>query len=815
MKRLKLTLLTLLLPFAVFALAEPVITTNSLPGGKIGVPYSGWLEATEEVNWSISDGALPTGLVLELWCTESINFCFISGTPNSEITSGTEFTFKVKAVNPSNEEFQEKEFTITFVAPAAPEITTTSLPNGKKGASYNGRLNATEYANWTLIDGTSLPPGLALDPSGNIWGTPTTVDTYNFTVKAENATSSDSKSLSITIVELPAPVIQTTSLPNGKAGVYYGEPIETSEFVDNCEIEDGELPEGLDLYRSYYYNSGHTVCFISGTPENVDTYTFTVKATNATSSDSKAFTITIAPLPAPIIKTTSLQNGKVGSSYWDYLDATEDATWSKESGNLPPGLDLYPGGRIDGTPTTAGTYNFTVKATNATSSDSKAFTITIAAPAAPVIQTTSLNNGKVGQPYWGYLNAAEYATWSIASGNLPPGLELYSYSNSSYSRIEGTPTTAGTYNFTVKATNVTGSRTKAFTITITTPAAPVITTESLQNGKKDAPYWGRLNASDYAEWSLEEGSLPPGLDLDTDGYIDGTPTTVGTYTFTVKATNVSGEDEQELTIEIVMPEVPEITTAELENGKVGAPYNGWLDATEYAEWSIASGSLPPGFTLHTFSDGGYIYGTPTTVGTYTFTIKATNAAGDDTKELTLEIVMPEIPQIATTSLPNGKVGVSYNKSLEASEYARWSVISGSLPPGLRLYTDGYIYGTPTTAGTYTFTVKATNAADEDTKQLSIRIDPATATTPQPPIVYPTPIATPQIAAHGNVLAQTTANSISLSNIPSNAKVEVYNLQGKRIYSANSGNFQTMEIQVQAKGMYVVKVGSQAIRAVVR
>jgi len=49
----------------------------------------------------------------------------------------------------------------------------------------------------------------------------------------------------------------------------------------------------------------------------------------------------------------------------------------------------------------------------------------------------------------------------------------------------------------------------------------------------------------------------------------------------------------------------------------------------------------------------------------------------------------------------------------------------------------------------------------------------------------------------------------------NAKVEAYNLQGKRIYSGNSGNLQSLDIQVQAKGMYVVKVGSQAIRAAVR
>jgi len=59
------------------------------------------------------------------------------------------------------------------------------------------------------------------------------------------------------------------------------------------------------------------------------------------------------------------------------------------------------------------------------------------------------------------------------------------------------------------------------------------------------------------------------------------------------------------------------------------------------------------------------------------------------------------------------------------------------------------------------------------------------------------------------------NTIQLSNIPRNTNVEIYNIQGKRIYFSNSGNSQNLRIPVQTKGMYIVKIGAQTIRAIVR
>jgi len=424
----------------------------------------------------------------------------------------------------------------------------------------------------------------------------------------------------------------------------------------------------------------------------------------------------------PTITTSTLPNGAAGTAYNETLEATgAPITWSLESDTLPTGLTLSRLGEISGTPTTAGTSTFTVKATNATGNVTKQLSIIVTAT---TITTTSLPNGIVGTAYSQTLTATGgmQITWSIDTGTLPAGLAL-----SNAGIISGTPTTEGTSTFTVKATNDAGYVTKQLSITI--KVAPTITTTSLPDGTVGKAYSRQtLTATGTTPitWSIDTGRLPTGLTLSRLGEISGTPTTEGTSTFTVKATNDAGYVTKQLLITIKV--APTITTTSLPAGAVGTAYSQTLTATGGMPitWSIDDTStLPAGLTL---SNAGIISGTPTTSANYTFTVKAANDAGYVTKQLSITILVA--PTITTTSLPDGLVGRAYSQKLIATgTWPTWSLESGTLPTGLTLSSLGEISGTPTTTGTSTFTVKATNAGGSETKSLSIVISkPWTAVT---------------------------------------------------------------------------------------
>ncbi len=167
--------------------------------------------------------------------------------------------------------------------------------------------------------------------------------------------------------------------------------------------------------------------------------------------------LSIAALPgqataAPTITTTTLPNGQVNSSYTAMLSATGTApfTWTLTGGALPPGLYLS-GNMITGTPTTAGTYSFTLEVTDSTTgSATQPYTLTITAPAI-TFSTTSLPTATVGQPYSVNIAATGGTgtiTYSLSGGTLPSGLMFNA------GIISGTPSqgTAGYYSFTITAT---------------------------------------------------------------------------------------------------------------------------------------------------------------------------------------------------------------------------------------------------------------------------------------------------------------------------------------------------------------------------
>ena len=125
---------------------------------------------------------------------------------------------------------------------------------------------------------------------------------------------------------------------------------------------------------------------------------------------------------------------------------------------------------------------------------------------------------------------------------------------------------------------------------------------------------------------------------------DGASLNTGSHEVIVNGGILTGRDKITGTVKYA----PTITTTNLPNGTVGTSYNHTLAATgsDTITWSVSNGSLPYGLTLN--KDTGEIFGTPTTAGSYKFTIKAENNYGSASKELTIDIGTTPIYSVSVT-----------------------------------------------------------------------------------------------------------------------------------------------------------------------
>jgi hypothetical protein len=163
----------------------------------------------------------------------------------------------------------------------------------------------------------------------------------------------------------------------------------------------------------------------------------------------------------------------------------------------------------------------------------------------------------------------------------------------------------------------------------------------------------------------------------------------------------------------------------LASGNVGTSYGqniaitGGSTSSGLPVFTVVRGSLPPGLFLPATYGccGDVIGGTPTTTGTFTFTIQVEDTVGDIARQAFRIVIRAPLPLAFTfpsSCCPNGTVGVSYLQNFFFSGGIgpfTASISAGQLPPGLRLTTSPpiSILGTPTTAGTFTFTVEISDS----------------------------------------------------------------------------------------------------------
>jgi hypothetical protein len=183
-------------------------------------------------------------------------------------------------------------------------------------------------------------------------------------------------------------------------------------------------------------------------------------------------------------------------------------------------------------------------------------------------------------------------------------------------------------------------------------------------------------------------------------------------------------------------------TCVLPGGNVGQAYYAIIEASNGTvdTFTLTSGSLPPGTSMPSrYNAFGTIVATPaggtlTQQGTFTFTVNAVAPDGSSAQQAYSITVNPPLPLTITSTSPlsPGTVGTAYAQNFFLSGGVApytWSLVSGQFPSGLRLTSpyapsdnNSELAGTPTTAGTFTFTMEVTDGRGaQATQQFSLTI----------------------------------------------------------------------------------------------
>lgn len=320
--------------FTIVVNQPPVILTTSVPEATVGRQVSQSLSAsggTSPIKWSISQGILPQGILLDSSTGVLSGIAAVSGP----------FTFTVKLEDVNGAVDTE---ILTMIVNTEPAITTTSLSDTTAGANYIDTLQVsggTAPYSWEILSG--LPPGLNLiTDTGEIIGIPNAAGNWQFTVTVRDINGA-SISKNMQILVNPAPDINTSSISNiyqGTSGTDFIFTATGGVAPYTWDVVSGNLPAGLVL-------DGQTGT-VSGTPVKPGIYTFTLQITDSTGvSSSVTYTWAIlANPPGNVDFTTPGSENRVDG--YDLIALSMALETTNGSPGWNPLADLNSDGIING-----------------------------------------------------------------------------------------------------------------------------------------------------------------------------------------------------------------------------------------------------------------------------------------------------------------------------------------------------------------------------------------------------------------------------------------------------------------------------------
>ncbi len=682
--------------------AVTITTASPLPPWTVNRPYTQTIAAAQgNSSYTFADN----GATLPNWLTVN-SAGVLSGTPPA--AGQVNFTLKVTDTIGGA---ATKAFALTINA--APSITTTSLPPTTSSRPYSQALAEAGGTPAFTFSTTNLPAWLALNGT-TLSGTAPTVGAttpFTFTAAVTDSAGAVSVPQTLTVTVNPAVTITTGSpLPAVASNTFYQQTFTATGGTGTIAWTFANLP-------SWLLQNGATLSGTSPTVTIPTPFTFNATATDTVgSANTRSFTVTVG---SGVTITTNPSQGPWTATI--FYSATLTATGGtppytfKDAGTTLPSWLALNGATLSGTPPTAFNYQFAITATDSLGAQGTA-SFTLPVNPVPAVTAASLPATTSGLQYLQTLAATGGTlplTWN--GSNVPGWLTLSGPVLSGAAPVVSSTTQ---YPFGVSVTDFRGASTptQQFTVTVNPPVT-ITTAPPLPQAAPGVPYSVAFTASGGTgaiTWTAS--GLPSWLGL-SGNTVSGTPpiSAIGIpVTLAIRATDTLGAFDSR-SYPVTVGSAPPAVSGTLPAWTVNRPYSANLTASggtpPYKNWGVASGALPGG--LQVDSTTGAVTGTPTSVGTASFTIGVTDSKGvAGSTPYTLQInPAPAIPQ---QNLPSAAPGSTYSQAVTETGGTppfAW-IATGLSATGLSLTPSGVLTGLPTATppATISFSATLTDAA---------------------------------------------------------------------------------------------------------
>ena len=556
------------------------------------------------------------------------------------------------------------------------KATVTSSTDGEyAGVNVQSSANATGSPNISLsVNGGSLTASGTGNSDGILFyvghsqatgATTSLTITDHAIVDARNGGISASRTLETLPTPTPTGNNSSGIVFDDKNGTVYG----NVELQEDLEIGEGEtltIPSGAELNCNGKLTNNGTINVESG--GNLE-------------GEPTSGTGTV--VSAPKITTESLDSGTVGAAYSQALQADNAPTlWSITSGSLPDGLNLS-GSTISGTPTTAGTSTFTVKAENSAGSDSKEYTLTIQSATVPVTGV-KLNTETLEL----FTSNTATLTATVQPGNATNKNVTWSSNNAEVATVEGgTVTAVGAGETTITVQTQDGNHTATCTVKVTQSAYSI--------------------SADTT--ALNFGSVYTGYAQPAAQTVTVENTGNQTLTLTQPASTGSFEVGSLSKSELTAGEKATFTV----QPKAGLAVGTYSENITVTGTNIAPLSITASFTVKQYSSGG---GTPTKTPSQQATDKIESAKEGSTVEITLRTGQTKLDKEVFEEL----AGRDVTLEISLTGGVTWSVNGQDIPENADL-TDLDL-GVTLDTSTIPVSVVNTITGAVDTIQISLKHD---------------------------------------------------------------------------------------------